>query len=109
MLDAMLNHPAVKKALSAGEERMGKAVTQLLANERFMHGIQSLFASALTARETLENGVRRTLHAVNLPSSDDVDELRRKLEELEQMVEGIAARVGAAVAEPPAPPRDGQE
>ncbi len=94
MLDAILNHPAMKKARAAGEERFGKALAHLLANERVMGRIQSLMTTALHARETFENGVRRTLHAVNLPSTDDVEELKRKLGELEAMVDGLAARVG---------------
>ncbi len=94
MLDAILNHPAVKKARAAGEERVGKAVASLLSNERVIGGIQSLVATASHARETLESGVRRTLHAVNLPSTDDVEELKRKLGELETMVDRLAARVG---------------
>jgi hypothetical protein len=98
MLDAILNHPAVKKARVAGEERFGKAVAHLLANERVMSRIQgriqSLVATALQARETFESGVRLTLHAVNLPSTDEVEELKRKLGELEAIVDDLAARVG---------------
>ncbi len=94
MLDAILNHPAVKKARAAGEERLGKAVAHLLANERLMGRFQSFMATAMQARGTFESGVRRTLQAVNLPSTEDVEELKRKLDELEAMVDGLASRVG---------------
>jgi hypothetical protein len=93
MFDAFLNHPAVKRARDAGEERLGKAVAHLLASDRIMGRLQSLVASALQARGTLENGVRRTFQAVNLPSTSDVEELRRRLGELEAMVDGLAARL----------------
>jgi hypothetical protein len=92
MLDALLNHPAVKKARAAGEERVGKAVSHLLANPRFMDGVQSLVTTALQARATLENGLKRTLQAVNLPTSADLEALRRKLDELEALVDDLAER-----------------
>ena len=100
MLDAILNHPAVKRAREAGEERMGKAVAQLLSNQRVMGGIQSLLSTAMQARETLEAGVRRTLQVVNLPSTEDVEELKRKLSELEAIVDSLSERVGRDPARP---------
>lgn len=93
MIEEILNSPRMKKALALGEERMGRLVTQLLSNERVMHGVQSVVSSALHAKSTLDRGVRSAMQAVNLPSTDDVDELRRKLAELESVVDGIASRV----------------
>ena len=93
ILDDLLKNPAVKRAMSAGEERVGKLVTQLLASERVMHGVQSVFASALTAKSTFDRGVRTALGAVSLPTTEEVEELRRKLAELEAMLDGIAAKV----------------
>ncbi len=89
----ILESPMLKKAIEAGEERMGQMVGKLLANEGFTSGLQSLFSSALQARETLEKGVSQALHAANLPSKDDVAALKRKLEELESMLDGLADRV----------------
>ena len=94
MIDDFLKNPAVKRALAAGEERVGKLVTQLLSNERVMHGVQSVVASALNAKSTLDRGVKTAMQAVNLPTTDDVEELRRKLSELEILLDGLAARVG---------------
>ncbi len=94
--DEVLNSPAVKKALQAGEEQFGKVVGKLLASEGLSTGLQSLVSSALAARETFEKGVSQALHAANLPSKDDVAALRRKLEELESMIDGLADRVGPA-------------
>jgi hypothetical protein len=93
ILDELLRNPAVKRAMSAGEERVGKLVTQLLANERVMHGVQSMFASAMTAKSTFDRGLRTALGAVSLPTTEEVEELRRKLVELEAMLDGIAAKV----------------
>jgi hypothetical protein len=95
MIEGILKNPAVKKALALGEERMGRLVTQLLSNERVMHGVQSVVSGALTAKSSFDRSVRSAMAAVNLPSTDDVAELRRKLSELESLVDGLAAKVEA--------------
>jgi hypothetical protein len=102
MMDDLLKNPMVKKALEAGEERMGRLVTQLLSNERVMQGVQTVVASALNAKTTFDRGVKTAMQAVNLPTTEDVEELRRKLAELEVLLDGLAARVGQA----PAPGED---
>jgi hypothetical protein len=94
MIDDLLRNPVVKRALTAGEERMGKLVTQLLSNERVMQGVQTVVSSALNAKTTFDRGVKTAMQAVNLPTTEDVDELRRKLSELEVLLDGLAARVG---------------
>jgi uncharacterized protein YhaN len=90
MLDDLLRSPMVKRALAAGEERMGKLVTQLLSSERVMQGVQTVVSSALTAKSTFDRGVKSAMQAVSLPTTDDVEELRRKLSELESMLDGLA-------------------
>ena len=100
LIDDFLKNPAVKRALAAGEERMGKAVTQLLSSDRVMQGVQSIFASAVSAKSTFDRGVRTAMQAVNLPTTEDIDELRKRLAELEAMLDGLAARVA-----PPGGPR----
>lgn len=91
--DAILGNPLVRKALQAGEERVGKAVAKLLANEGLASGVQTLVSGAIQARATLERGVSQALHAANLPSRDDVETLRKKLDELEAMLDGLSERV----------------
>ena len=93
ILDDLLRNPAVKRAMSVGEERVGRLVTQLLASERVMHGVQSVLSSAMTAKSTFDRGVRTALGAVSLPTTEEVEDLRRKLAELEAMLDGIAAKV----------------
>jgi hypothetical protein len=91
--DDVLRNPLLRKALEAGEERVGKVMGRLLASEGVANGLQTLLTGAAHARETLEKGVSQALHAVNLPSKDDVAGLRRRLEELEAMIDGLAERV----------------
>jgi polyhydroxyalkanoate synthesis regulator phasin len=94
LFDRVIENPVLKKALEAGEERVGKVVGKLLASDGLATGVQSLFSTARQARETLERGVSQALHAANLPSKDDVAALRRRLEELESMLDGLSDKVG---------------
>ncbi len=66
MLEELLSNPLVKLARSA----------------------------AGSARETFERGVRSVLQAANLPTSDDVEELKRRLGELESMLDELGRRMG---------------
>ncbi len=91
--DGILGNPLVKKALQTGEEQVGKVVGKLLSSEGVASGVQTLLSGAVQARATFERGVSQALHAANLPSRDDVDALRRKLDELEAMLAGLAAKV----------------
>ncbi len=93
--DLVRNNPLLKKALAAGEEQGGKAMGRLLAADGLSGGFRALAAGALQAKETLEKGVAQALHAANLPSRDDVAALRRRLDELETMLDGLAEKVDA--------------
>ncbi len=110
MFDELLKNPLLKKALSAGEERVGKAVAALLSNERVMAGVQSAMSSAMQARAAVEKGVRNAMQAVNLPTTDDVAELKKRLAELESIIDGLAARIEQRTGEPaPGAPAGVQE
>lgn len=92
--EGILGSPLLKKALQAGEEQVGRAVSKLLANEGVAAGVQTLISGAVQARATFERGVSQALHVANLPSRDDMDALRKKLDELEAMLDGLAEKVG---------------
>ena len=98
ILEDLLKNPALRRVLAAGEERMGKVVGRLLTSETVTSGLQGLVTSALQARETLDRGLEQALHAANLPSRADLAAVKRKLEELESMIDGLASRVGAPPA-----------
>ncbi len=83
----------MRKALAMGEERMGRLVTQLLSNEKVMQGVQTVVSSALQAKSTFDKGVKTAMGAVNLPSTEDVAELRRKLSELESVVDELGQKL----------------
>ncbi len=90
LFDRVLENPLVKKALETGEEQVGKVMGKLLAGG----GLETLATTARQARETLERGVSQALHAANLPSRDDVAALKRRLEELEALLDGLSDKVG---------------
>jgi hypothetical protein len=92
MFDDLLKNPTLKKALAAGEERVGKAVAAVLGNEKVMAGVQRAVSSALEARAVVEKGVKTAMQAVNLPTTEDVAELKKRLAELESIIDGLAAR-----------------
>ncbi len=92
MLDAFFRNPMLQRAIAEGERRL-----------------QSLVSSAQGARDTLERGVRRTLHAAKLPSSEDVEELKRRLAELESLLDDLAARLDRRGEAPPPPRAEGGE
>jgi hypothetical protein len=99
LLDDVLRNPKLRRALAAGEEQVGKVVGRLFASERVTAGLSGLVSSARVARETFDRGVRQALRAANLPSRDDVEALRRKLDELESLIDGLNEKVGKE--EPP--------
>jgi hypothetical protein len=94
LFDDVLKNPLFKKALEAGEEQVGKVLGKVLASDGLTGGFQSLAGTARAARETLERGMSQALHAANLPSRDDVAALKRRLEELETMLDGLSEKVG---------------
>lgn len=93
LLDDVLKNPLLKKALEAGEEQAGKLVGKLLSGEGLGGGLQSLVSTATQAKQTIERGVSQALHAANLPSRDDVAALKRRLEELERMLDGLSEKL----------------
>ncbi len=93
-LREMLENPMLRRAVAAGEERMGRVVGKLLASDRVTSGLQTIVTSAIQAKSTFDRGVRQALHAANLPSADEVAALKQKLSELESMIDGLADKVG---------------
>ena len=65
--------------------------------------MRSVFDSALSAKSTFDRGVKTALQAVSLPTTEEVEELRRKLVELEAMLDGLADRM--TTTEGPSGPR----
>jgi hypothetical protein len=86
---------AVKTILGLGEEKMGEVVNQLLANEAFVGAVQKAISSSIVAKRSMDKGVSTILGFVNVPTLEDVDKIKEKLDELEETLGEIGTRVEA--------------
>ena len=106
MLRDLLDHPLLKQARAAGEEQLGRALGQILSPSRAGATVQAVMAAADGARERIDRGLRAALDAAQVPSTRDVDDLKRRLGEMEELIDGLAARLARAETggAPDAPP-----
>jgi hypothetical protein len=95
------NNPVMKRLVATGEERVGKLAQALLSNERFVTALQTLVQRSLTAKGMLDRSLRTALAAMNLPSSEDVESLRRKVTEVETMLGRIEAKLSERLDQRP--------
>lgn len=91
------DNPVMKKLVATGEERIGKLVQQLMSNEKFVAGIQTLISRALSAKGTMDKSIRTALSAMNLPSTGDLDTLREKIDDLEKVLGQLESKVDVLV------------
>jgi polyhydroxyalkanoate synthesis regulator phasin len=91
------DNPVMKKLVATGEERVGKLVQQLMSNEKFVAGIQSMISRALSAKGTVDKSIRTALSAMNLPSTGDLETLREKIDELEKILGSLEGKVDRLV------------
>jgi hypothetical protein len=92
------NNPMVKRLVQTGEERVGKLASTLLSNENFVGAVQSLVSKSLAAKGSLDKSLRSALAAMNLPSSADVEALRAKVEDLDQLLTSVEKKVDILLA-----------
>ncbi|MGI5862523.1 MAG: hypothetical protein ACOX6T_10775 [Myxococcales bacterium] len=79
-------NPMVKRMLEMGEEQVGKLTQQLLSSEKFVSAVQTIVNNTLKAKGLLDKNIRLALSAMNLPSVADVENLKTKLEDLDQTI-----------------------
>lgn len=84
---------AVKTILGLGEEKMGEVVNQLLSNEAFVGAVQKAIASSLGAKRSMDKGMTTLLGLVNIPTLEDVDKIREKMNDLEEALAEIGGRL----------------
>ena len=90
----MSDDTAVKTILSLGEDKMGEVVRQLLANEGFVAAMQKAVVGGLSAKRNIDKGITGVLGLVNIPTVDDVDKVRARLTEIEELVSELTGRLG---------------
>lgn len=99
---------AVRTILGLSEEKMGEVVSQLLANEAFVGVVQQAISRSLEAKRGVDKGVSAMLGLVNVPTLDDVEKIRGRLNEVEDSMAEIASRIEGLtekVSPRPAPKR----
>ncbi len=92
------NNPMMKRLVQSGEERVGRIAQQLLSNEKFLAALQTLVSRSLAAKGTLDKSLRAALAAMNLPSTADLESLSRKVDDVEQLLSSVEAKVDAALS-----------
>lgn len=91
------DNPVMKRLVATGEERIGKLVQQLMSNEKFVAGIQTIVSRVLSAKGTMDKSIRTALSAMNLPSTADLETLREKIDELEALLGKLEGKVDQLV------------
>jgi hypothetical protein len=87
------DNPMMKKLVATGEQRIGKLVQQLMSNEKFVSGVQTIVGRALSAKGSLDKSIRTALSAMNLPSTGDLETVREKIEELEKVLGQVEGKI----------------
>ena len=91
MSDASNPSKNLRDRLSGGtEDRLGKALGELLENPLFTGAI----GRAFDAREKAAQAQEAALGALNLPSGADIERLTRRLRSVSQRLEGIEDALG---------------
>ena len=91
------DNPMMKKLVATGEERIGKLVQQLMSNEKFVAGIQTIVSRGLSAKGTVDKSIRSALSAMNLPSTADLETLREKIDEVEKLLGTLEGKIDQLV------------
>lgn len=91
------NNPMMKKLVATGEERIGKLVQQLMSNEKFVSGVQTIVSRGLSAKGTVDKSIRSALSAMNLPSTGDLETLREKIDEVEKLLGTLEGKIDQLV------------
>ena len=77
-------NPRWKQLLELGEAQISRIAGQVLANETFVQALQGAVSKTLEAKGTLDKSLRSALATMNLPSTADVEALRKRLDDLDR-------------------------
>ena len=88
----------MKKLVATGEERIGELVQQLMSNEKFVSGVQTILSRGLSAKGAVDKSIRGVLSAMNLPSTADLEKLGEKCDELEKLMGTLEEKVDRLLA-----------
>lgn len=89
----MSEHNAVKTILALGEDGMGEVIRQLLANEGFVTAMQKAVVGGIEAKRNIDKGLTSVLGLINIPTVEDVDKVRGRMAEVEELVAQLTSRL----------------
>jgi polyhydroxyalkanoate synthesis regulator phasin len=87
------DNPLLKKLLSQSEDQLGKLAAQLVGNPAFVSALQKAVSSAIEAKGFLDRQVGGALQSMQVPTTQDMQKLNDRLDELERIFEGLSAKV----------------
>ena len=89
-----LSHDVVmKRVMDRGEELIGKITNQILSNEKFLAALQAIITRALATKGRVDRNVQHALSSLNLPSTADIDRIRDRIGDLEELLDGMNDRL----------------
>ncbi len=89
-----LSHDVVvKRILDRGEELIGKVTNQVLSNEQFLTALQTIITRAVATKTRVDKNVQHALSSLNLPSTADLQKLRDRIGDLEELLDGMNDRL----------------
>jgi hypothetical protein len=96
--------------LSLWETNVNELANRSMASEEFSQAMHKATGATHGAREAFETGMRRYLAAINLPSRQEIEAIGERLHAIEaqlhrltQLIEGLASKAGAPIAESATP------
>jgi len=89
-----LSHDVVmKRVMDRGEELIGKITNQVLSNENFLAALQAIITRAVTTKGKVDRNVQHALSSLNLPSTADLEKIRDRIGDLEELLDGMNDRL----------------
>lgn len=88
-----LDSNLVSTIMNLGEDRMGELVGQLLANPSFAKTVERAVTSGLRAKQNVDSTLTTVFSAANVPTVDDISEVKTKLGELEDAMADVEDRL----------------
>lgn len=89
------DNPLLKKVLAQSEEQLGKLAAQLVGNPAFVTALQKAVTGVLEAKGFVDKQLGGALQSMQVPTTQDMQKLNDRLDELERIFDGLSSKVDA--------------
>ncbi len=86
-------NPLFQRMIATGEEQFAKIAGQLVSNEQFLSNVQAAVTRAIEAKGLVDRQITAALQATHVPTTQDLQKLNDRLDELERIFEGLVQKV----------------